>query len=187
MTKQEIRSKIHDMRRQLTSKSIEDASVRVYEQLVGLNVLKDAKCVMTYSNFDNEIKTGTITGWLLFHGKEVCLPVIHNREMYAADIKSAPLELSVFGTAQPNFSSAKIIAPSEIDAVLVPGIAFDKDMERIGFGKGYYDEFLKKANNAVKIALAYDFQIIDSIEPKPYDLKMDMIVTPDGILSPCAL
>ncbi len=179
MTKQEIREKILDMRRSLTSKYIEDESAKAVDRLLNLPVLKDIKNVLVYSDFDGEIKTAALTGWLLYHGAQVFLPVIHEKEMYAANIKSAVLELSGFGVAQPKFNEAQIIEPEKLDLIILPGVAFDRSLNRIGFGGGYYDVFLKHATQAKKIALAYDFQVLDQIVCEAHDVKMDMIVTPD--------
>lgn len=182
MTKQQIREKILNMRRSLTSKYIEDESAKIYEYLTESGMLKDAKSVLCYSDFDGEVKTAMLTGWMMFQGIKVSLPCMHEKTLHAADIKSAGLELSNFGIAQPKFADAAMIGPAELDVIIVPGIAFDRAKNRIGFGRGYYDEFLKHATNAKKIAVAYDFQIVDSIPAEAHDVRMDMIVTPDGII-----
>lgn len=182
MTKEQMREKLLEMRRSLTSKYIEDESAKIYERLTEGGILKDAKNVLSYSDFDGEVKTAMLTGWMMFHGMKVSLPCMREKVMYAADIKSAGLELSSFGIAQPKFGEAEMLDPTALDVVIVPGIAFDKAGNRIGFGCGYYDTFLKNAKNAKKIALAYDFQIVDHIPAQPHDVRMDMIITPDGIL-----
>lgn len=182
MTKQEIRRKILDMRKGLTSKYIEDESERIYERLTESKILDGAKNVLIYSDFDGEVKTAALTGWMMYHGMRIFLPCIDCGDMHAADIKSAALELSAFGIAQPRFSDAQMAEPGELDAVIVPGIAFDRQKNRIGFGKGYYDAYLAQAVNAKKVALAYDFQIVDHIPGEKHDIRMDMIITPDGII-----
>ncbi len=180
MTKQEIREKVLDMRRSLTSKYIEDESAKIYEHLMDSGLFDGAKQVLSYSDFDNEVKTAMLTGWLMFHGIRLCLPCVYQKEMFAADIKSAVLELSRFGIAQPKYEEASFVLPEELDVVIVPGIAFDRGGRRIGFGCGYYDRFLKRATKAKKIALAYDFQIVDFIPEETHDIPVDIIITPDG-------
>lgn len=182
MTKQEIREKILNMRRGLTSKYIEDESAKIYERLTEGKYFTNAKQVLSYSDFDNEVKTAALTGWLMFHGFRICLPCIYQKKIFAADIKSAGLELSKFGIAQPKYEEASFIQPEDLDVIIIPGIAFDRGGRRIGFGCGYYDRFLKRAKKAKKIALAYDFQIVEKIPSEPHDVPMDMIVTPDGVL-----
>lgn len=181
MGKVEIREKLREMRRDLTSKYIEDASQKIYDKVVDMDVVKNAKNVLIYSNFDNEVKTANLTGWLLYNGKKVYLPAVDKGQMHAADIKSAQLILSGFGTAQPDLADAQVITPDKIDLVILPGIAFDYAKNRIGFGKGYYDAYLKETK-AYRLALAYDFQVIDNIETDAFDEKVDCIVTPDAVI-----
>ena len=182
MTKDELREKVLNMRRSLTSKYIEEESAKVYELLLSSGLLDDVKTVLVYSDFDNEVKTAQLTGWLLYKGVRVALPVVHEKQMYAANIKSAVLELSCFGVAQPKFEHAEIIAPQDLDLVIVPGIAFDRAKNRLGFGGGYYDAYLKQAQQALKVAVAYDFQIIEKIPREIHDENMDVIVTPDELI-----
>lgn len=182
MTKQQIREKVLAMRRGLTSKYIEEESGKVYEHLTESGIFQNVKTVLSYSDFDNEIKTATLTGWMMFHGIKVYLPCVCDKTLYAADIKSTGLELSNFGIAQPKFEEASFIEPEQLDLVIVPGIAFDRMKNRIGFGCGYYDSFLKRTEKAKKVALAYDFQIVDSIPKEVHDVRMDMIITSDGII-----
>jgi 5-formyltetrahydrofolate cyclo-ligase len=100
--------------------------------------------------------------------------------MFAASIKNS-LELSVFGVAQPKREGADIIPPEKLDLVIVPGVAFDKGKNRLGFGMGYYDSFLSNTK-AYRLALAYDFQIVESIPVSEHDQKMDSIMTPEQYL-----
>ncbi len=182
MDKQTVRERMREKRQNLTSKDIEEASAAVYETALGLPAVKKAGKLLLYSHFDNEIKTAALTGWLLYQGKEVYLPAIARKNMYAINIKNGRLEMSKFGMAQPRPDSGKAQDPAGLDVVIVPGIAFDREMNRLGFGFGYYDSFLAKAKKAVKIALAYDFQVVESIPAEAHDIKMDMIITPDGVI-----
>ena len=73
--------------------------------------------------------------------------------------------------------------PDKLDLVIVPGIAFDKKGHRIGYGYGYYDRFLKTIKKkAVKIGLAFDFQLIESIPEEEHDVPMNIVVTDKEIL-----
>ena len=71
---------------------------------------------------------------------------------------------------------------ADIDIVIVPGVAFDKKYNRMGYGKGYYDRFLKDMT-ALKIGVCHSFQLVDEIPSEPHDIKMDMIVTEREIWS----
>lgn len=181
MEKTAIREKLLEMRRSLTSKFIEEASENVVSLVIQTKEVLNAKHVLIYSHFDNEIKTAKLTGWLLYQGKNVYLPVVDKKQMYAANIKRATLELNSFGIAQPKMDEADIVLPEKLDMVIVPGVAFDKEKNRVGYGGGYYDAFLKQTK-AYRMAFAYDFQIVDRIPATEYDEKMDAIATPDFVL-----
>ncbi len=71
----------------------------------------------------------------------------------------------------------------KIDLVIVPGVAFDEDLNRIGFGKGYYDRILYRlSSRAKKVAVAHDFQVLNSIPSEEHDVKMDIIVTEKRVI-----
>lgn len=74
-------------------------------------------------------------------------------------------------------SSIPIIDPLELHLIVIPGLAFGMNGERVGYGHGYYDRFLTRAKNAVRVGVAYDFQIHQKIEQKPWDCPMDWVVT----------
>lgn len=182
MDKQHIRDCIRKERNALSQEVVEEKSAQVYNRLIGLPEVQDAKTVLTYADFNNEIQMGEITGWLLFKGKTVGLPVVENHEMYAVKYNGVPMQKSGFGIEQPAIDPDNILAPADISLILCPGLAFSKDKERIGFGRGYYDRFMEKAPQALKIGIAYDFQILAAIPSEPGDIPVDMIVTPDCII-----
>jgi len=181
MQKEEIRKKILAMRRGLASNYIEDASEKIFDAVTELDAVKNAKSILMYSDFDGEVKTGKLTGWLLYHGAAVALPTIYNKQMYAVNIKGAPLEMCSFGMTQPKYTESALVPPDQIDVVIVPGVAFDRKKNRIGFGKGYYDSYLKKTT-AVKIAVAYEFQVVDTIDTHEGDVPVDLIITPEFVV-----
>ncbi len=77
---------------------------------------------------------------------------------------------------------APSVKPSNIDCVIVPGIAFDQLGNRVGSGLGFYDKFLKKATHAVKIGLAFEYQMVESIVHEEHDVLMDFVVTDKRII-----
>ena len=74
------------------------------------------------------------------------------------------------------------IDPSQIDLIIVPGAGFDRLGNRLGLGGGFYDRFLQKTPRALKIALAFQFQIVDKIPVESHDQKIDAIVTSEGVI-----
>ena len=87
------------------------------------------------------------------------------------------LEVGEFNILTVKPELRKFIEPARIEVVIVPGAAFDLSGGRLGLGGGYYDRFLPLAVNAKKIALAYDFQLVDALPTEPHDTKINFILT----------
>lgn len=181
MDKAKARERMKEMRAALTSKYVNDNSERIFEQLTGLDEIKGANNVLIYSHFANEVKTGGLAGWLLFYGKQVFLPVVDGDRLLIANMKSAAFELNKYGIAQPKKRDAAFAQPDDMDVIICPGLAFDRNGSRVGFGKGYYDGLLAGVRG-IKIGLAYDFQIVGKIDTEPHDVVMDMVVTPREVI-----
>ena len=144
--------------------------------------------VMSYSDIRNEVKTEPIQKYCFSAGIPLCLPVTapppSEREMEAFLITKDTLYVpDSFGIPVPSPETGTKADPASLSIVLVPGVAFDCSGNRLGFGKGYYDSFLPRAPQAVKIALAYDFQLTETIPAQPWDVKMDYIITESRIIS----
>ena len=116
---------------------------------------------------------------------KIVLPVIKSKTSmsFKSWIFKEPLSVNKFGMLEPK-SSNKTIIP---DLIIVPIVAFDNNLNRLGYGKGYYDRSLKKINsinkNMVSIGIAYSFQNCGKIKVNKYDFKLDYIFTERGIIS----
>ncbi|MFN4132593.1 MAG: 5-formyltetrahydrofolate cyclo-ligase [Caldimicrobium sp.] len=88
------------------------------------------------------------------------------------------LRSGFMGILEPPFENSQAL-PEELDVILVPGLAFDREKIRLGYGGGYYDRFLKETK-ALKIGVAFSFQIVDYLPREPHDIKMDLILTEKG-------
>lgn len=90
-----------------------------------------------------------------------------------------------FGILEPDILRAEAARPTDISLAIVPGVAFDLNRHRIGFGKGFYDRFLPELSpDAAKIGLAYELQLVDFIEADEYDIRLDMVITEKRIIGP---
>ncbi|MCX7845247.1 MAG: 5-formyltetrahydrofolate cyclo-ligase, partial [Dictyoglomaceae bacterium] len=155
------------LRRELIRKrnSIENRerkSYLIYLRLTDLDIWKKAKIIHTYVSFRSEVDTKFIISHALNENKIVLCPIINGRNLLVGEIKSFnELSLGPYGILQPqtpiDFDLEKI------DIIVVPGIAFDIKGFRIGYGKGYYDKFLKNLKNPIKIGLTFDELIIDNL------------------------
>lgn len=182
MNKKEIRIAMKNKR-----KALLESEILAFSDLIGSNVLrlkevKDADTVMVYSDFAGEVKTDKLISELLIMGKRVCLPVVVGDDMFAADVNAEKYTLNIYGISEPEKENAVKVSEEDIDVCIIPGLAFDNNFMRLGFGKGYYDRFLSRTKKCFKIGLAYDFQIIASLPSEEHDIPLDMIVTQNSIL-----
>ena len=181
--KNNIRISILGERNSLDMQTITSVSNDVYNNLFNLINYDDYNTYFIYLDFKNEVKTNEIINFLLNNGKRVLVPLTNPNDisMKAVEIKSFDdLSVGNFGVLEPKDIDNDIVP----DVVIVPGVAFDINGNRIGFGKGYYDNYFNSlVSNPVKIALAYDFQVLDSIPSEKHDVKMNYIVTEKKIIT----
>ena len=181
MDKDTLRAEIKLKRKNLTKTEIQEKSDKVYNLLFSSGLLESANTVMVYLSAFNEVRTDKIIAKLLATGKRVVAPVTDETAVsitpyYITDISE--LTKGAYGIFEPpQAEKAKI---SDIDAVIVPGIAFDKKGNRMGFGAGYYDRFLADFKG-IKIGICYNFQLLDEICADTHDIPMDYIISEENI------
>ena len=159
------------------------ARMRLLESAEYIN----AKTVAAYDSFENEIDTHTLFAKCLADGKTLGLPRTskkRDRSMSmhkVADVQSE-LELTALGFREPKPVLA-VIPPHAIDLIVVPGVAFDANGNRLGRGRGYYDRFLAGANlHAVTCALALECQIVNAVPVLDHDVRVKIIFTEDRVI-----
>lgn len=181
MDKEKIRDRIKAHRKQLSKQEIEDKSAKITLALFSCDALKNANTVMVYLASFNEVRTDKITEKFLREGKRVVAPVTDEENISLTPYlftDAKELTNGAYGIKEPKRDFR--VEKSQIDAVIVPGIAFDKNGNRMGFGKGYYDRFLEDFCGK-KIGICYDFQIIDAIPTNEHDIAMDYIISEENI------
>lgn len=180
--KKKIRKTALEKRLNHPPKNLSRFSTTIRKKLLLRKEFKKAKTIFFYIPIKNEVDILSVIK-KSFKNKNVLVPKIEGEEMHAYKINSLDdLVMGKFQTPTAKENCEKV-NPKEIDLILVPGIAFDKKGLRIGFGKGYYDRYLKKIN-APKIALAYDFQIHENIPGEIHDERVDLIITETDIINP---
>ncbi len=86
-----------------------------------------------------------------------------------------------FGMLEPD-PNLPTVEPGQVDMILVPGIAFDRQGGRLGFGGGFYDRLLPQAERAIRVGVTYDDLVFDSVPMQPWDCRVDWLVTPSGLV-----
>jgi 5-formyltetrahydrofolate cyclo-ligase len=177
-----LRKKFLAARAALAPDEVEEKSRKIMGVLFSLEELLKAQAVMFYVDARNEVKTKDAITWALNAGKRVAVPKVTGvRRLAAVEIKSLEeLSPGCFGILEPVRDDG--ISPAEIDLVIVPGVAFDKSGYRLGYGAGYYDNFLPLLRPEVKkVAVAFEMQVVDRIPAERHDVRMDMIITENCI------
>lgn len=176
MDKQEIREKVNTERKTLHPSVISEKSRKIIEILKSLDEYNDAETIMPYLSLDIEVDTKEfIKNELINKNKTIIIPFVEENDIKISrldDFKN--LDQGKFGVLEP---IKKEKHEGKIDLIIVPGVAFDSKGSRIGFGKGYYDRFLQENKEALKVALAFEEQIVDSIPAELHDISVDMIIT----------
>ena len=170
-----LRQKYILMRKSLTPEDVYTKSERVFENFVACNFEKAIKKVLVYLPIKNEVDIKSTIKHLKQSSVELFLPAHKNGEWVVSKFENEDgLVNGPYETWQP--AVLKAVEIDDLDMTIVPGVAFSKSGVRLGYGKGVYDKLLK-GFGGIKIGLAYDFQIIDTLPFFDHDVKMDYLIS----------
>ena len=177
-----LRSHYKKKRFSLTKQEVDDLSQRVFKQLDKLNIwkLKHYHIFISILKY-NELDTSSIINKLKSEQKIIIVPKISNNELVHIAINDeTEFGLNEYGIKEPNDGNHFVI--ENLDIIFIPLLAFDIEGHRVGYGKGYYDRFLKLTNNStLKIGLSF-FDPINKIQDiDDNDVKLDYCVTPKQV------
>ena len=180
--KRELRRRMLALRRALAAEERASYSAAITERILSLEAVKQVRTIFAYAAMEDEVQTEALISSLLEMGKRVALPLITGKRTMEAVLVPAmdALEYGAYHILTVREDRRVVLPPKEIDCVLIPGVAFDMDGTRLGMGGGYYDVFLPKIPCAVKIAMAYSCQIVESVPKLSHDCGVDWIVTEKG-------
>lgn len=172
--KKECRKRIRDLKRSYSFEEKESKSGRIWEQVEKNTRFQDARVVLAYWSMDDEVCTHDfVRKWA--KEKTILLPCVRGEELkiyyFEGDHLLCPGE--AYGIPEPTGECFPDL--DEIDLILTPGIAFDRQGNRLGRGKGYYDKILKETQ-AWKIGICFDFQLVDCVPAEAHDVRMDEVV-----------
>lgn len=179
--KTEIRKSMQAMRKALSDEERSLASASVNEKLFSSELWQKAKSVFTFVSYNSEIDTYGIMRQALADKKRLFVPRVEGQDMFFFEINDIDKELvpGAYGIMEPNTLGQDI---SRAGLMIVPGLAFDSNKNRLGYGGGFYDRYLSLPNIHETVAIGFDFQLIDSVPCEANDIKMDYIITPGRML-----
>lgn len=185
MLKQEIRSSMKELKSGLRKTEIEEFSNRIIDRVIRSAEYRECGRIFSYVSFNQEVMTTGLIQTALKAGKWVAVPKIEDGIMKFYYINSlSALRPGVLGISEPYGGEEAVPPLTEPTLIIVPGLAFDRNKNRLGYGKGYYDSFFIKYSGYPlrKIGLAYDFQVLKELPAEIHDIKVDRIITRSGII-----
>lgn len=171
------------MRRSLDEEEQILAARAVFERIMAYEPYRQAGTVMAYVAVQGELRLEMVIKDVLAGGKKLLLPRCEAPGIMTARRISSMEDLvpGTYGLLEPK-ESCGTADPGEIDLILVPGVAFDREGHRLGQGGGYYDRFLM-GSGAHRVGICHDFALLESVPFDAHDIRMDDVITPGGVLS----
>jgi len=178
--KVDLRKQLMRERDAMSVAEVLEKSDAIFKKLKRCRHFRKAKGVLLYSSYKNEVHTRKIIDRLEKQGINIFLPVIIGNHEFIARRNSGKFERNQFGIDEPVSHANDFEGIEDLDTVVCPGVGFDWTLNRIGFGKGFYDRFLNRPG-LYKIGLCYEFQMVDTVYPEAHDIPMDVVVTEEHI------
>ncbi len=175
MNKKELRSLIRQQKRAMTESQICEKSEKLGQLFAASAAYRNAKTVYGYLPYNQEVRTVAMLERAIADGKRVAVPKVIGDDMkfiYIADLSR--VEKGYAGIPEPVDDGP--IADDPTALVLMPGLAFDREGHRIGYGGGFYDRFLAQEPDHPTLALCYDFQMMESLETEEFDIPVDTVL-----------
>lgn len=175
MDKKELRRAIREKKRAMTEDEIENRSAKLAQLLYASDAYRNAQTIYGYLPYNQEVRTVPMLEQALRDGKRVAVPKVFGDEMkflYLEDLTKVAKGYA--GIPEPIADEPEARDNSAL--VLMPGLAFDPQGHRIGYGGGFYDKFLAAEPNHPTLALCYDFQLLPELETEEHDIPVDTVL-----------
>lgn len=182
--KKTLRPQMRQRRLAMPAPERENAGMLIRQKLQALESFQRAQTIHTYVSLPEEVDTQALIHAALRAGRRVAVPKVQGPALAHFFIDDlAALEAGVYGIGEPREEKGakRVEEKNAFDLVLVPGLAFDRQGHRLGYGAGYYDRFLAEIS-APKIGLAFAAQIVEKIPAAPHDQRVDFIVTEKEVI-----
>ena len=179
MNKKEMRAQIRAKKRAMTESQIVSASARLGEKFRDCELYRNAKTIYGYLPYNQEVRTVPMLEQAIRDGKRVAVPKCYDRDMKFIYISDFEKEVAPGYANIPEPIADEPVADDKTALVLMPGLAFDPQGHRIGYGGGFYDRFLAEEPDHPTLALCYGFQMVDHLETEEFDIPVDMVLWAD--------
>lgn len=175
MDKRSLRRRIGERKRAMDAAQMEAAGARLAKRLYETEAYRSARSLYAYLSFNQEVRTAPIIRRAWADGKRVAVPKIMGGRM--AFIWLTGFDALAEGwKGIPEPVEDGPVADDETALVLVPGLAFDPDGRRVGYGGGFYDRFLAQEPMHPTVALCYGFQLVERLDAEPHDVPVDLVI-----------
>lgn len=171
-------------RSELKQESVSEASLAIQKRVLLMEQFRTALRIGLYAPYDNEVRTDVLFTEGDKHRKELYYPAVDEKQerlMFFRITDLSDLKPGYGGIDEPTGSARKLRDVNTLEAIIVPGVAFDLHGGRLGFGKGFYDRCLLEFRGK-RIALAYEFQIVSELPTAVRGQKVDWIVTESRVI-----
>ena len=176
MDKTAVRKQMRDLKRAVPAEEKLRRSEVIMRRVEQSPLFAQAKVVLLYWSMADEVQTHAfVNRW--YKDKTLLLPCVDGDELRlrrytGPECMTAGEQFGIGEPTGPEFSDT-----DSIDIIIVPGVAFDRQGNRLGRGRGFYDRLLKTTPNAIKIGVAFDFQVVDQVPTEPLDVPMNLIIS----------
>jgi 5-formyltetrahydrofolate cyclo-ligase len=176
--KKRIRHEMRELRGSLSLEQKQAASDSIFNKIESMSEFKDARTILIYWSTKNEVPThDVVRSWS--KTKKILLPSVDGSHLKIKPyVSEHNMKQGNLGIMEPDTHDTY---EDDIDLVIVPAVAFDNDLNRLGRGKGFYDKYFHR-HDVYKIGVGYDFQLVNKIPAMTTDAKMDKVVTPNRMI-----
>ena len=187
MDKSQIRKEILKYRASLSEGFVLDNSRKIFEKIIATDLYKEAEGVYLYASYNNEVDTKWITKYSLSLGKTVCMPKVSVEDENLCKMNFYKISsFSDFmegykGIPEPSNGLPNFDYLTENSIIIIPMVAFDEKRTRIGYGKGFYDRYLRGHKFKKVIGVAFEGQKVSEIEKNQFDISPEIIYTEKGM------
>lgn len=179
MDKKQLRKQIKERKKEFSLPEKIELSKPIFEKIEKEELFKKAKVVLLYYSMDDEVYTHDFVE-KHYKTKTILLPCVDGddlilRQYLGIESMKAGEQFGILEPIGKEFRDT-----DKIDLMIIPGVAFDKEKNRLGRGRGFYDRLLKTVN-ATKIGVCFDFQVVEQVPTEDFDVKMDVVISTTNI------